>query len=190
MRTLTRFIAASTAAAALLLGSAPASLAAEPVQVDVGGAGDTTFLPDSFGTGGLTSTKPADKRAHTVFSRTVANRIPNEVWYTARHLESVYELTGLTAGGSYELRLYFLDWYFTRPGQRIFDVDVNGTRVLRDFDIVGTAVEAGADAPLTAFGVEEDFAVTADENGVVRIDFVRGRADQPQVNAIVLVPAS
>ncbi|MGW6443409.1 malectin domain-containing carbohydrate-binding protein [Lentzea sp. NPDC055074] len=189
MRTLTRFIAASAAAAALLLGSAPASQAAEPVQVDVGGGGDATFLPDTFGTGGLTDTKPADKRAHTVFSRTVTHRIPDEVWYSARHLESAYEVTGLTAGGAYELRLYFLDWYFTRPGQRIFDVDVNGTRVLQDFDIVGTAVEAGADAPLTAFGVEKDFAVTADEDGAVRIDFVRGKVNQPQVNAIVLVPA-
>ncbi|MET9227815.1 malectin domain-containing carbohydrate-binding protein [Lentzea sp. NPDC003310] len=190
MHKLTRFIAAGAASAALLLGTAPLSHAENPVQVDVGGAGDATFLPDSFGTGGLTDTKPADKRAHTTFSRTVAHPIPAEIWYTARHLESAYELTGLTAGGTYELRLYFLDWYFTRPGQRIFDVDVNGTRVLRDFDIVGAAVAAGADAPLTAFGVEKDLVVTADEDGVVRIDFVRGKENQPQVNAIALVPAS
>ncbi|WP_394618573.1 malectin domain-containing carbohydrate-binding protein [Lentzea sp. JNUCC 0626] len=189
MRGFIRFITAGAASAALLLGAAPAVLAGGPVQVDVGGAGDATFLPDS-GVGGLTDAKPADKRAHTFFSRTVTNPIPNEIWYTARHLESSYELTGLTAGGAYELRLYFLDWYFTRPGQRVFDVDVNGTRVLSDFDIIGTAVAAGADAPLTAFGVEKDLAVTADGNGTVRIDFVRGKVNQPQVNAIALVPAS
>ncbi|MGI5498899.1 malectin domain-containing carbohydrate-binding protein [Lentzea sp. CA-135723] len=187
MRGFVRFVTAGAASVALLLGAAPAVLAGGPVQVDVGGVGDATFLPDN-GIGGLTDVKPAGKRAHTSFSRTVTNPIPNEIWYTARHLESAYELTGLTAGGAYELRLYFLDWYFTRPGQRVFDVDVNGARVLSDFDIIGTAVAAGADAPLTAFGVEKDLAVTADENGAVRVDLVRGKVDQPQVNAIVLVP--
>lgn len=175
--------------AALFTGAAPSALAADPVLVDVGGAGDATFLPDSFGTGGIVDTKPADKRANTVFSRTVKNRIPESIWYTSRHTESTYQLTGLTAGGSYELRLYFLDWYFSRPGQRIFDVDVNGVRELRDFDIIGTAIAAGADGA-AAFGVERDIAVTADATGTVRVDFVRGAADQPQINALVLIPTS
>lgn len=184
-----QLLAALAATAAMLVGAAPGALAADPVQVDVGGAGGTNFLPDSFGTGGMVDTKPADKRANTVFSRTVKNRIPEHIWYTSRYTELTYELTGLTAGGSYELRLYFLDWYFSRPGQRIFDVDVNGVRVLRDFDIIGTAITAGADGP-AAFGVERDIAVTADANGKVRIDFVRGAANQPQINAIVLVPTA
>ncbi|WP_329792222.1 malectin domain-containing carbohydrate-binding protein [Lentzea sp. DG1S-22] len=183
MRNFTRVVAATAAAAALLLGTAQVSLAADPVVVDAGGPGD-------IGVGGLVDTKPADKRSNVVFSRTVRNRIDSSLWNTSRYLESSYELTGLTAGASYELRLYFLDWYFTRPGQRIFDVDVNGQRVLSDFDIVGTAVAAGADAPLTAFGVEKDFAVTADADGKVRVGLVRGAVNQPQINAIVLVPAA
>lgn len=146
MQKLSRFLTAIAAAAALIVGTAPAALAADPISVDVGGAGDATFLPDSFGTGGMVDTKPADKRANTVFSRTVKNRIPENIWYTARYTESTYELTGLTAGGSYELRLYFLDWYFSRPGQRVFDVDVNGVRVLQNFDIIGTAVTAARTA--------------------------------------------
>ncbi|SDO62121.1 malectin domain-containing carbohydrate-binding protein [Lentzea jiangxiensis] len=183
MRKFIRVVAATAAAAALLLGTAQVSLAADPVLVDAGGPGD-------IGVGGLVDTKPADKRSNVVFSRTVRNRIDSSLWNTSRYLESSYELTGLTAGASYELRLYFLDWYFTRPGQRIFDVDVNGQRVLSDFDIIGTAVAAGADAPLTAFGVEKDFAVTADADGKVRVGLVRGAVNQPQINAIVLVPAA
>ncbi|SDG47950.1 Di-glucose binding within endoplasmic reticulum [Lentzea fradiae] len=183
MRKFIRMITAGAAAAALLLGTAQTSLAADPVVVDAGGAGD-------IGVGGLVDTKPADKRSNVVFSRTVKNRIDPEIWYTSRYLESSYELTGLTAGASYELRLYFLDWYFSRPGQRVFDVDVNGTRVLSDFDIIGTAVAAGADGPQTAFGVEKDIPVTADADGKVRVDFLRGAVDQPQINALVIVPAA
>jgi hypothetical protein len=41
---------------------------------------------------------------------------------------------------------------------------------------------------LEAFGVEEDVTATADSSGVVTLDFDRGSANQPQVNAIVLAP--
>lgn len=61
--------------------------------------------------------------------------------------------------------------------------------VLKNFDIIGTANDAGADGP-EAFGVEKDFPVTVDASGTVSIDFTIDGADQPQVNAIVLTPVS
>jgi hypothetical protein len=68
------------------------------------------------------------------------------------------------------VRLYFLDWYWTKVGQRSFDVDINGARVLQDFDIIQAAVNAGADGSYT--GVERDFTTAADGAGTLTINFV------------------
>lgn len=172
-----------------VLTASPAALA-DPatVAIDVGGPGDATFLADSYGTGGLTDAKPATRPSLPNWSGTVTHPIPATIWHTARHLESGYTVPDL-APGSYEVRLYFMDWYFTRPGERVFDVAVNGDKVLTDFDIIGTAVTRGADGQ-AAFGVERDFPVTVDSSGTVTIDLVRGSVNQPQINTIVITPST
>jgi hypothetical protein len=162
--------------------------AGQPIQIDAGGAGDGTFLADSFFTGGLTDSNHSGSNGNPNFPRTVAHPIPQAEWNTNRYLESTYQIPNLTPGASYEVRLYFLDWYFTKVGKRVFDVNVNGAVVLKDFDIIQAAVNAGADGNYT--GVEKDFTATADGNGTVTIKFVRGAVDQPLISAIVLVPAA
>ncbi|MET0136156.1 MAG: malectin domain-containing carbohydrate-binding protein [Kibdelosporangium sp.] len=182
-------VSAFAIAFALACGAVPATVAhAAPtaVQIDVGGPGGDGFLADTYGTGGVPDAKPASRRSLPNWMGAVTHPIPAETWHTSRFLASTYAVTGLEPGG-YEVRLYFMDWYFTRPGQRIFDVAVNGTRVLTDFDIVGTAIARGADGA-AAFGVEKDFPVTVDESGELTIDFIRGAENQPQVNAIAVVP--
>ncbi|MFB7741652.1 malectin domain-containing carbohydrate-binding protein [Streptomyces sp. NPDC056132] len=80
------------------------------------------------------------------------------------------------------------NWYFSRPGQRVFDVVVGGSTVLKDFDMIGTAVAHGADSS-EAFGVEKDIPVTVADNGTPTVGFVRCAANQPQVNALAVAPA-
>jgi hypothetical protein len=186
-----RTAASVIAALALVLGSANAAQAAPTaVNIDVGGAGDATFAPDSFGTGGLVDTLPAGAPSLPNWGNTVAHPIPSVLWNTSRYLESSYAIPGLTPGAAYEVRLYFMDWYFkNRPNKRSFDVAIDGTRVLTDFDIIATAIARGADGG-NNFGVEKDFTVVVGESGTVTIDFIRGALDQPQVNAIALVPVS
>ncbi|MEC3993609.1 malectin domain-containing carbohydrate-binding protein [Actinacidiphila sp. DG2A-62] len=188
--------ARTAAAATLVLGTALGGLTAagsahadtpDGVSIDLGGAGGDGFIADAYGTGGRPDTIPAGTPSLPNFGRTVAHPIPASIWDTSRVGESHYTIPGLTAGATYQARLYFMDWYYSRPGERKFDVSVNGTRVLTDFDIIGTAVAAGADGQ-EAFGVEEDVTATADSSGVVTLDFDRGSANQPQVNAIVLAP--
>ena len=43
--------------------------------------------------------------------------------------------------GDYTVHLHFVDWYAntSEPGERVFDVDIEGSRVLSDFDIVSEA---------------------------------------------------
>ncbi len=159
----------------------PASL-----QIDSGGAGDGTFAADSFFTGGMTDGNHTGSNGNPNWARAVTHPIPQAEWNTFRYLESTYRVPGLTPGASYQVRLYFLDWYWTKVGKRVFDVSVNGAVVLKDFDIIKAAVDVGGDG--SYLGVERDFTVTADGTGAVTIDFVRGAVDQPLVNAIVLVP--
>ena len=159
------------------------------VSVDAGGSvDDGTFVPDTFSTGGYLETKPAAKPSLPNFTATVPHPISDEVWHTARVTGSTTTIPGLVPGASYELRLYFLDWYFTRPGQRVFDVHVQGKPALVDFDIVATAVARGADGQ-NSFGVERDLTVVADTTGTVTVEFLRGKANQPLINALSLLPA-
>jgi PKD repeat protein len=75
---------------------------------------------------------------------------------------------------TYTVRLYFAETFFTAPGKRVFDVSINGTKVLTGFDIVAAA--GGAKR-----GVVRTFTVTT--GSPIVITFGR-KTDNPQVNAI------
>ena len=180
------FGAGGTAHAAT--ASAPASAVnAGGVNIDAGGAGDATFQPDEYYSGGLTADNQG-QAGNPNWPGGVAHPIPVSDWNTYRYLDNTYQIPSLTPGAAYQVRLYFLDWYFTQVGQRVFNVAVNGTPVLSDFDIVKAAGDLGADG--THQGIEEDFTATADATGAISIAFTRGSANQTMVNAISVVPAS
>jgi hypothetical protein len=158
------------------------------IQIDTGGTGDGTFVADTYFTGGATDGNHTGTNGNPNFPRTVTHPIPQTEWNTYRFLDSTYHVPGLLPATPYQVRLYFLDWYWTKVGKRVFNVDINGTPVLTNFDIIQTAVNAGADGNYT--GVEQDFTATADGSGTITIDFLRGTADQALISAIVLVPAA
>jgi len=79
------------------------------------------------------------------------------------------------ANGNYNVTLKFAEIYFTTPGGRVFNVAINGTPVLTNFDIVA------AGGALTA--VDQSFPVTV-TNGQIAIQFSQGAADQPLVSGI------
>jgi len=159
------------------------------VSIAAGGSGDGgQFAADEYYSGGLTATNTSGSNGDIDFSRTVTHPIPQADWDNYRYLASTYTIPDLVPGGVYQVRLYFLDWYFTQVGQREFNVAINGTAVLSNFDVVQAAVNAGGDGDY--IGVEQDFTETADANGAVTIAFSQGSANQPMVNAIAIVPTS
>jgi len=83
--------------------------------------------------------------------------------------------------GSYTVTLKFAEIYFTVAGSRVFNVAINGSSVLSNFDITATA---GAFTAL-----DESFPVTV-TNGQIAIQFSQGPADFPLVNAIAVTPSS
>jgi hypothetical protein len=60
------------------------------------------------------------------------------VYQTERYGNSAYTITNLTAGASYIVRLHFAELYWGTAGGRVFNVFINGSEVLTNFDIVAT----------------------------------------------------
>jgi hypothetical protein len=91
------------------------------------------------------------------------------------------------APGAYDVTLHFAETYpaITGPGQRQFDVSVNGKKVLSNFDIFEVA--GGLDR-----AVQETFRVLVPGgtgSRSVHIQFAPGLAQNPKVNAIAVKPA-
>jgi hypothetical protein len=84
------------------------------------------------------------------------------------------------ANGSYQVTLKFAEIQYASPGQRVFNVTLNGTQVLTNFDLV------------KQFGywtaVDKTFAVTV-TGGAVQLN-LHGVTNQGIVNAIQVAPAT
>jgi hypothetical protein len=83
--------------------------------------------------------------------------------------------------GNYTVRLLFAEIYtaWCSTGSRVFNVDINGTPVLQNFDIFATA---GCDAALT----QQFTAATV--NGQITINFTNSGNLHPKISAIEIVP--
>jgi len=82
--------------------------------------------------------------------------------------------------GLYHVELHFADTYNTAPGQRIFDVAIEGAAVLQDFDIIATA---GANTAV----VETFDANVAD--GMLDIVLTNGSAGNARLDAFRVIRA-
>ena len=184
-------VVALLGAFSLSLGGASRAFAdpsnAGGVSIDAGGPGDGgAFAADEYYSGGTAGTNASGSNGDTSFK--IANPIPQADWDTYRSGSFTYQIPGLSVGGEYQVRLYFLDWQYTQQGQRVFNVDINGAPVLSNFDIIADYSNAGGDG--TWIGVEKDFTETADANGDITIAFLPGSASVPLINAIAVVPTA
>jgi endoglucanase len=108
-------------------------------------SGSTTavspFVADKDFSGGDTI-----DHANTINTSKVTNPAPAAVYQTGRDTSTVgpgttftYTIGGFTANSSHTVRLHFCETFFTTAGSRTFNVSINGTQVLTDFDIFATA---------------------------------------------------
>ena len=177
--------------AALALGSpAPPARtdAAHPLRISCGGGGDrggfyafgaapTTgngFVADTDYTGGEVKTVGEAIDVHA------ANAAPQAVYQSERWGVCSYTLP-VTPGKTYLVRLHFAETTFDAAGKRQFAVDLNGKRVLTDFDVFAEA--GGKDK-----AVVRDFpGVRPDAGGNVVVAFTKGAADLPKISGIEVV---
>jgi hypothetical protein len=73
-------------------------------------------------------------------------------------------MPSLTVGAQYTVRLHFAELYQTATGKRVFNVLINGTTVLSNFDIY-----AATGARYKA--VVREFTATANASGQIVIKF-------------------
>ncbi len=172
--------------------SASVTLVVNPVggtpvyQINSGGAAVTSFAADAFFSGGQTDTVTA-----AINTSGVTNPAPMAVYQSERWggdsasnpAPFSYTFTKLTAGASYTVRLHFAEIFWTAAGQRKFNVAINGTPVLTNFDIVAAAGAANK-------AIVQQFTTTATSTGTIGISFTVGTADAPKISGIEIIPAA
>ena len=157
---------------ATLTVTPPASF--KPVRINSGGPAYT----DSLGQAWVADTSYTGGSVYTTTS-TITNTADPTLYKTSRYGSSFkYVITA--PAGSYSVTLKFAELYWTSAGKRVFNVAINGTNVLSNFDIFGAA-----GASLKA--VDKTFTVTS--TGTITIQFSTGIAGNPLVNAVQVVAA-
>ncbi|CAL8123865.1 unnamed protein product [Orchesella dallaii] len=104
----------------------------------------------------------------------------------------------LKEDGKYVLVLKFSEVYFRSPNQKIFDVVLNGRhKVVSDLDIFGSVGFAAAHDEIIPFEVLYNGKTllvgqhSSDiRKGNIRLEFVKGYADNPKINAFYVAKAS
>ncbi len=146
-----------------------------PILVNAGGPSYTdsqaqVWSADKNFSGGSTASS----------THSIANTADPKLYQTERYGNFTYQFT--VPNGTYNVVLKFAEFYWTSSGRRIFNVAINGTPVLTNFDII-----AAVGAPYTA--IDKTFA-TATSTGTVTIQFTSGSADLPKISAIEISSAS
>lgn len=113
-----------------------------------------------------------------------ATGAPDALFTTERYSQIVapngMEYAFAVADGNYTVNLYFDELYFTKAGERVFDVTIEDALVIDDLDTFATY---NNDTGLQSFGV----TVT---DGTLNVSFIKGSADNPHIAAIEIVAAA
>jgi beta-glucanase (GH16 family) len=147
------------------------------VAISAGGPAASPFAADEDYAGGTASSTTA-----TVTTTGVTNPAPESVYQHQRFGNFTYTIPGLTAGTSYPVVLYFDEFYWTAAGKRVFNVSINGTQVLTNFDIFAAA--GGEDK-----AIDETFTATANSSGQIVITFTTV-TDNAEINGIAVLAPS
>jgi beta-glucanase (GH16 family) len=112
-----------------------ATLGAYSLAVNSGGSAVGNFSADSNVTGGTIgggTTAAIDMTGLTAPA-------PLAVYQAERYGNMTYTFPGLISGATYKVRLHSAETYWTAVGQRRFNLLINGSQVLTNFDIIAAA---------------------------------------------------
>ncbi len=155
------------------------STAAASSDVIAINAGSSTvvgsFIGDTDFVGG---NDDAPNRAITIPAGIASIAAPAAVYADAHQGGVTYTIPNLSATRTYTVVLHFAELFFTTANSRQFNVSINGTQVLTNFDIFAAAGNANFTATV------QSFANITPVNGQIVIAFSNGAHDQPMVNGI------
>jgi beta-glucanase (GH16 family) len=155
-----------------------AALGAFALAVNSGGPATGQFVADAYFSGG---TQAAPTTA-TIDTSAVSAPAPQAVYQTERYGAFTNTFGGLTPGLSYKVRLHFVEYYWNSANARKFNVAINGTLVLTNYDIFAAA--GGQNKAIV-----REFTNTPNASGQIIIAYTVGTADQPKSSGIeILLP--
>ena len=154
----------------------PRDIRATDFHIDCGGPQTGSFQADDFYMGGQTYTSNVPVDTGTL-------SVPAAIFQTGRSGDIQYMFYNRShkVPDWYDVRLYFAENAFQEAGKRRFDVEINGQKVLNDFDILQ---EAGG--PNKAV-VKEFPRVSSNKDGTFEIKLVSGSADQPEICGLEII---
>lgn len=144
-------------------------------QIDCGGGAASPYTADQYYSGGTARTV-----TNSITMTGVTDPAPQAVYQAERYGTVTYTLPNLAAGAAYTARLHFAELYWTATKKRIFNVAINGTTVLSNFDIYAAT---GARYKATV----KEFATTASASGQIVIKFTNV-TDNATIEGIQLIP--
>jgi len=158
---------------------AAATLGPYYFAVNSGGSAAGNFVADTDVTGGtIAATSTA-----TIVTTGVTNPAPQAVYKTERYNDFYYTFSGLTTGTTYTVRLHEAEIYFNGAGKREFNVFINGSQVLTNFDIFAAA---GGEN----IAVVRQYSVMPKANGQISIAYSNGAVDDAKSSGIeIILPA-
>lgn len=110
-------------------------LGAYYIGVNAGGSATGQFSADANVSGGtIGAFVPA-----AIDTAGVVAPAPQAVYQAERYGNFTYTFNGLINGATYKVRLHSAETYWTAVGQRRFNVTINGTQVLTNYDIIAAA---------------------------------------------------
>lgn len=146
-------------------------------------AGQTSAVKDAHGNSwGADSSYAGGTAAVESTPVSIANTDSPALYNGQRYGNPSFSYAFAVPNGTYTVTLKFAELYVTGPGQRLFDVVLDGTTVESAFDIYATA-----GAMNTA--VDRSYPVAV-SNGQIKLDFNQGTVQFPKVDAIQIAQGS
>jgi beta-glucanase (GH16 family) len=159
---------------------ASATLGSYSAAINSGGNAAGNFVADAPYVSGGTVAAPTGSSIDT---SAVTNPAPQTVYQTERYGTFTNTFSGLTIGTTYKVRLHFVEYYWDSANARKFNVSINGTQVLTNYDIF---VAAGGQNK----AIVDEYMVTPNGSGQIIIAYTVGTVDQPKSSGIeVILPA-
>jgi len=146
-------------------------------RINCGGSAASPYTADQYYSGGTARTV-----TNNIDTSGVTNPAPQAVYRSERYGTVTYTFPNLSVGASYTVRLHFAELYWTATGKRIFNVLINGTTVLSNYDIY-----AATGARYKA--IVREFTTTANTSGQIVINF-NTITDNATIEGIEIIPVA